>query len=252
MPTRTFAIGDIHGDLAQLKIILGKLPRLTAEDTVVFLGDYLDRGLDSAGVVALLRAFPSQTEARVVCLRGNHEDGWLRAMNGKWPQFVMPPGNGCLQTMESFLGRNVSPPGTGFESEDFNVLFSGSFFPPDVVDWMGELPYWYEDEHGIYVHAGLPEVDGRFIHPSEVGDGPQRTALMWMRDKKFFRDYRGKLVVFGHTATNDLPPELSTYTPEDPDDFWAGPAAVGLDTGCGKGGFLTALELPANRVYESR
>lgn len=252
MPARTFAIGDIHGELGHLKILLERLPPLGSEDTIVFLGDYLDRGSDSAGVIRFLLDFPATTAATVVFLRGNHEDGWLRALNGRWPQFVMPPGNGCLQTMESFLGRPVSALGTGYEPEDFEVLFTGSFFPPEVIAWMNALPYWYEDAHGIYVHAGLPEVDGRFLHPSEAEDGPQRTALMWMRDKKFFRDYRGKLVVFGHTATSDLPPELSSYTPEDPDDLWAGPAAAGLDTGCGKGGFLTALELPARRIFESR
>ena len=61
-----------------------------------------------------------------------------------------------------------------------------------------------------------------------------------------------KRVVFGHTMTQCLPPELSSYTPEDTTDIWIGPSVIGLDTGCGKGGFLTAIELPAMRVYESR
>ena len=52
--------------------------------------------------------------------------------------------------------------------------------------------------------------------------------------------------------TELLPNELSSYTPEDPTDLWAGPSCVGLDTGAGKGGFLTAIELPARAVYESR
>ena len=46
--------------------------------------------------------------------------------------------------------------------------------------------------------------------------------------------------------------ELSSHTPEDPKDMWAGPCTIGLDTGCGKGGFLTTLELPNMSVYESR
>ena len=77
-------------------------------------------------------------------------------------------------------------------------------------------------------------------------------ALLWLRDRDFFEHYRGKLVVFGHTTTRTLPNELSTYTPEDPTDLWAGPSCVGLDTACGKGGFLTGFELPARKVYESR
>jgi serine/threonine protein phosphatase 1 len=114
---------------------------------------------------------------------------------------------------------------------------------------MRALPHWYEDEHAIYVHAGLPRGKSGFLHPSKV-ETP--AALLWLRDEDFFRNYRGKLVVFGHTATAYLPVELSSYTPEDPMDVWAGPCCVGLDTGAGKGGFLTVVELPAMRVYESR
>jgi serine/threonine protein phosphatase 1 len=76
--------------------------------------------------------------------------------------------------------------------------------------------------------------------------------LLWVRDQAFFREYRGKVVIFGHTTTSLLPQELSSYTPDDPNDIWAGPCAIGLDTGCGKSGFLTALEMPAMKVYESR
>ena len=114
---------------------------------------------------------------------------------------------------------------------------------------MRTLVWFYEDEHAIYVHAGIKREGDHFPHPSKV-DPPR--ALLWLRDRDFFENYRGKLVVFGHTTTRTLPNELSTYTPDDPTDLWAGPACVGLDTACGKGGFLTAFELPAQRVYESR
>jgi serine/threonine protein phosphatase 1 len=133
--------------------------------------------------------------------------------------------------------------------EEMKRLFEGSFLPASHVAFMRSLPYFYEDEHAIYVHGGLPEKKGVFLHPSEV---KPPTALCWCRDKAFFRDYRGKLVVFGHTATEYLPPELSSYTPEDPKDLWAGPCCAGIDTRCGKGGYLTALELPNRYVYESR
>src|SRR3712207_8411428 len=53
-----------------------------------------------------------------------------------------------------------------------------------------------------------------------------------------------------HTATEQLPPELSSFTPEDPKDMWVGENVVVIDTGCGKGGFLTVLELPAMKTYE--
>jgi serine/threonine protein phosphatase 1 len=133
--------------------------------------------------------------------------------------------------------------------DEMMELTTGMFFPDDVISWLDGLPYYYEDEHAIYVHAGLPPKEGGFSHPTEVDDP---MVLLWIRTESFFRDYRGKLVVFGHTRTEFLPQELSGYTPEDPTDLWAGENVVGIDTGCGSGGFLSAVELPAMRVYESR
>ena len=93
------------------------------------------------------------------------------------------------------------------------------------------------------------EHDGKFIHPK---DTENVALLLWVRTIKFFTEYRGKLVVVGHTSTDNLPPELSSFTPEDPLDMWVGDSVIAIDTGCGKGGFLTCVELPARKVYESR
>jgi len=250
MTGRTFAIGDIHGDIAALETVLGRLPPLTADDTLVFLGDYLDRGPSSREVIACVREMPRRTKAKVVALRGNHEDAWLRVVERGWPEFTLPRGNGCLATLRSFEGRPPPDDDEGMSTEELVATLKGTFFPPDVVAWMRELPFYYEDAHAIYVHAGLPLVNGSFPHPAQM---KTPAAMLWCRDEHFFRRYSGKLVVFGHTATGLLPPELSSYTPEDPSDMWAGPCTIGLDTGCGKErGFLTALELPSKRVYESR
>jgi serine/threonine protein phosphatase 1 len=246
---RTFAIGDIHGDLAALDTLLARLPRATADDTILFVGDYIDRGPCSAEVVARVRDLSKWTPARVVALRGNHEDAWVKVVDEGWPEFVMPRRNGCLEALRSFLGKPQPAEDEMGSAEDIEAMFAGSFFPKDVVEWMRSLPHFYEDEHAIYVHAGLVRKDGVFPHPSEVE--PKR-ALLWTRDRDFFANYDGKLVVFGHTATEDLPEELSGFTPEDPADLWAGPKAIGLDTGAGKGGFLSAIELPSRLVYESR
>jgi len=245
MAGRTFATGDIHGDLEALLRVEEQLPRLDAGDTLVFLGDYVDRGPHSAQVVDYLRSLPRRTPARVVALRGNHEDAWLRVIDEGWPEFVLPTGHGCREAMESYVGKLPSP----LDDTLMEALLTGSFFPDDVVAWMRGLPYFYEDEHGIYVHAGLMRIGEHFAHPAEVDNV---TALLWHRNQDFFRNYRGKRVVFGHTVTEYLPEELSSYTPEDPSDMWAGPATVGIDTGAGKGGFLTTIELPTMRVYESR
>jgi serine/threonine protein phosphatase 1 len=249
MPRRTFAIGDIHGETNHLFKVLSCLPTLTEDDTLVFLGDYVDRGPASAQVVDYIRKLPKTLKCKVVALRGNHEDAWLRVIDRGWSAFVSPPSNGCLAAMRSYTG---GPPAADDESPADNereMLETGKFFPAEVVEWFRSLPFWYEDEHAIYVHAGLPRSQDGFLHPSEVAEP---LALLWMRDEHFFRNYRGKLVVFGHTRTEYLPPELSGYTPEDPSDLWAGESVCGIDTGCGNGGFLTALELPALNVYESR
>lgn len=250
MPPRTFAIGDIHGDLEALETLLSRLPALNADDTLVFLGDYVDRGPNSAGVVNRVRALQTTGPARVVALRGNHEDAWVQIRSGKpWPEFVLPRGNGCLEFLRSCTGGSCPDDDELPAPGEVEAMLDGSFIPEDMARWFESLLWFYEDEHAIYVHAGIKRMRGTFPHPADVE--PKR-ALLWLRDKDFFTNYRGKLVVFGHTTTRTLPNELSTYTPDDPTDLWAGPACVGLDTACGKGGFLTAFELPARAVYESR
>lgn len=249
MAGRTFAIGDIHGDLDALERLLAGFPPLDAKDTLVFVGDYLDRGPRSAEVIAFLRSLPERIPAKVVFLRGNHEDAWLRVIERGWPEFILPPGNGCLATCRSFMGK--PPPGEdeGIADDEFKTLFTGTFFPPDVVQWMRDLLLYYEDEHAIYIHAGLNKGPGGYEHPQET---EKQMALLWCRDKDFVRDYRGKLVIFGHTATKYLPEELSDYTPDDKDDVWVGPSVIGIDTRCGKGGYLSCVELPSGQVYESK
>ncbi|HRI69194.1 MAG TPA: metallophosphoesterase family protein [Polyangium sp.] len=249
MAKRTFAIGDIHGDYDALERLLGDLPSLDAEDTLVFVGDYIDRGPRSAEVVEALRALPNKTPAKVVFLRGNHEDAWLRVIDRGWPEFILPPGNGCLTTLRSFMGKPAPRDDEGIATDEFEALFKGTFFPPDVVEWMESLLLYYEDEHAIYVHAGLNKGPEGYEHPSATS---KQMALMWCRDKDFVRDYRGKLVIFGHTPTACLPEELSDYTPGDDEDVWVGPSVIGIDTRCGKGGYLSCVELPSGQVYESK
>lgn len=249
MAGRTFAIGDIHGEAEHLTTLLGRLPALDADDTLVFLGDYLDRGANSKDIVERLMSLPTRTPAKVVCLRGNHEDSWLRVCREGWDEFVLSPGNGCLATVRSYTGGDIPTAKDQPRQEDMMPLTTGAFFPEAVVRWLEGLPHWYEDANAIYVHAGLPREGDRFLHPSEVSN---HLVLLWIRTQDFFRNYRGKRVVFGHTPTEFLPQEISSYTPLDPGDAFMGTDVIGTDTGCGTGGFLTAVELPAVRVYESR
>jgi serine/threonine protein phosphatase 1 len=247
MAGRTIAVGDIHGELSHLEKLWAKLPVLDAKDTLVFLGDYVDRGPNSKGVIDFMRSLSTRTLAKTVFLRGNHEDGWLRVVNGGFAEFVLPEQNGCWTLVQSYLGHPAA--GADPTDDEVRALMTGSFLPPEVLTWMAETLFWYEDEHAIYVHAGLPNEKGRFLHPSEV-DKP--IVLLWLRSREFFENYTGKRVICGHTATEDLP-DISTYTPEDKTDLWYRGDVIAVDTRCGKeGGFLTAIELPALAVYESR
>ena len=251
MSARTIAVGDIHGQLVELKALLAKLPVLSSADTLLFIGDYLDRGPQSAEVVRFVREeLPHATPARIVTLRGNHEDAWLKTADGGGPEFVLPVGNGCLATLRSFSGGPPPKPGEFPEKrEEMEALFKASFFPSEVVAWMRGLQYFHEDEHALYIHGGLPTREGAWSHPRDYADP---TVLVWCRDEDFFSSYRGKRVVFGHTPVRYLPQELSRHTPADRSDIYLAGDVVGIDTGCGRGGFLSAVELPSLKVYESR
>jgi calcineurin-like phosphoesterase family protein len=248
--SRSFIIGDIHGDIAALKRIQEQLPPLTPRDTLIFLGDYLDRGPHSAQVVAHVMQLPERTPARVVALRGNHEDAWLRVLDEGWDNFVATPENGTLATLRSFTGGSVPSPDELPTQEEFAAMSNATFFPKSVIAWIRARPYWYENEHGIYLHGALPiRQNGSFPHPRDV---EPEGALVWSNEPRFFQDYTGKRIVVGHTSTRSLPPGLSEHTPDDPTDLFRHGSVFALDTGSGTGGFLTALELPSATVYESR
>jgi len=248
----TFVIGDIHGDAVALEVLLARLPTLTPADTLVFLGDYVDRGPDSEGVVRRVRGLQADAPCKVVALRGNHEDTWARSFDNPNPAFLLHRGNGCIATWRSFTGR---PPGddAGDLSDDefLEMLDVRRWMPDEVAAWMRALPIWYEDEHAIYVHAGLDGEGDRWQHPSAGRDKP----LMWMREPDFYTGYQGKRVCFGHTRTRDLPTDHLGFfrrLVDDPADVWQRGDLVGVDTGAGMGGFLSAVELPSMRVFESR
>ncbi|HEV8324964.1 MAG TPA: metallophosphoesterase family protein [Myxococcota bacterium] len=249
--SRTFAVGDIHGDSAALDTLLERLPPLTADDTVLFIGDYVDRGPDPRGVVERVRAFPQRTPAKVITLRGNHEDKWVESWKEPDAAFLIQTGNGCGATFRSYtggapLGAEERLPGP----ELAQMIEVRGWLPAEVHDWMAALPLWYEDDHAVYVHAGLEGEGTVWKHPRDCAPKP----LLWMREDDFFQGYEGKRLVFGHTPVTELPPPKGLFAKlfDDPKDVWLRGPLIGIDTGCGKGGFLSAVELPAMRVYESR
>ena len=79
---RTFVVGDIHGRCAQLLNLLDMLPRDPETDTLVFLGDLIDRGADAPGCVEHILKLCSENPERVICLRGNHEQMLMDFLDG--------------------------------------------------------------------------------------------------------------------------------------------------------------------------
>src|SRR5215208_49729 len=141
MNKRTFAIGDIHGDLEHLRTLYLRLPELTTADTLVFLGDYVDRGPDSRKVIEFIRELPSRTPARIVPLMGNHEQILLDAYDEGKCDSLLPPSNGVLATYRSFTDEQVEN-GAQFQ----RMLEVRRWLPSDVYEWMKALPLWYEDD----------------------------------------------------------------------------------------------------------
>ena len=83
-PSPIYAIGDIHGELAELTALISRCEQHARgrSTTFVFLGDYIDRGPDSAGVIRTLMGLQSRPRTRVVALKGNHEALALDAVDG--------------------------------------------------------------------------------------------------------------------------------------------------------------------------
>lgn len=200
----TFAIGDIHGCLDLLVDLLARIDREAGPEPcrLVFLGDYVDRGPDSAGVLAALRARQAGAErGRVVCLQGNHEDMLLRAC--RRPEAVEHwLRNGGRETLASFGVRRAEN------------------LPGDVLAWIGRCPTVYEDEQRCYVHAGL--------NPAYDRASQRDVDRLWIRDEFLAAEHDfGCYVVHGHTPLPGGRPDVRR-------------TRVNLDTAAVYGGTLTA------------
>src|SRR6185295_4829661 len=87
---KTFVIGDIHGRCAQLHNLLALLPRDEAQDTLVFLGDLIDRGFDAPGCVDHVIKLVGENPDRTICLRGNHEQMMMDFIDGTGDMWLSP------------------------------------------------------------------------------------------------------------------------------------------------------------------
>jgi serine/threonine protein phosphatase 1 len=233
---RTFVVGDIHGRCAQLLNLLDMLPRDAQKDTLVFLGDLIDRGADAPGCVDHILKLHSESPERVICLRGNHEQMLLDFVEGHATIWLTPV-TGGERTFEQYTGRAVRV-NSEQDIEEMRRVFAESF-PREHLEFMQSLPFYYEDDHAIYVHAGLDE--GK--HPRESSP----MSLLWMRDMDFYKNYRGKPCVFGHTPTPLLPlrGRLGRH------GIYISHSAVGLDSGYNHQSPLSCLSLPDFNLFQT-
>lgn len=213
---RTFAIGDIHGQQGKLKQLLGQLRgRAHPDDSLVFLGDYIDRGPDTRGVIDLVLRQETDWPGPMIALLGNHEAVLLLVLSAQAPI----DWNQWLYTMDARpMVANYSM-----------VISPGEFnaaFPRSHREFLKGLKPWHEDRNGIYVHAGIPA--GK--HPR----GCKPDELLWKT--RWDYDWE-KPVVFGHYACAGQKPLNE-------------PGAIGIDTLCGMGGPLTAVILPEREFVQ--
>ncbi|MDE2483836.1 MAG: serine/threonine protein phosphatase [candidate division NC10 bacterium] len=165
-----YVIGDIHGCLEPLHRLIAQL-RLSEADELVFLGDYVDRGPDSKGVIDYLLTL----RGRYTFLMGNHERMFLDFLQGKERALFLY--NGGIATVESYGGL--------------------SRIPAAHLTFLERLRPYYETQDYLFVHAG--------IRPGIPLQEQDESDLLWIREE--FYAYAGrfpKIVVFGHTPMREV------------------------------------------------
>jgi serine/threonine protein phosphatase 1 len=188
MAPRAYAIGDVHGrlDLVERAVEVISEHVGDAPFRVIFLGDYVDRGPDSRGVIDLLMDL--QRRWPVVCLKGNHEELMLQA--------VTQPGGGRLKRWLEYGGDNTLASYGLAEDSD---LAEG--IPREHLRWLSGLPRTTGDGHRIYVHAGL--APGTPVHRQK------EQTFLWIRER-FLQAKAGEFeahVVHGHTPVWEGKPD---------------------------------------------
>ena len=224
-------IGDVHGCRTELETLLGKLGYQVIRDgsgravdaqppggrTAVFLGDLVDRGPDSAGVLRLVMGMVAAGHALAV--PGNHENKLTRALSGRNVQVS----HGLAETLSQLAG----------EDEAFREDVAG--FCHSLVSHLV-----LDGGHLVVAHAGLKEAyqgraSGRVRSFALYGDTTGETDEFGLPVRyPWAHDYRGRaMVLYGHTPT--------------PEPEWVNNTMC-LDTGCVFGGRLTALRYPEKEV----
>ncbi len=219
-PERLFVIGDVHGCLDDLKIMVDyiyKKALFNENDALIFIGDYVDRGPDSKGVIEYLISLKKESQ-QVYFLKGNHEDMLLSFMGfeGSGGHFYMS--NGGAETLESYgLSRTAR----------FDEVVAA--MPASHLEFLQSLDRMIAVGDLLFVHAGLSPL--RSIEYQMDED------IFWIRDEFIHNiHYFPYTVVFGHTPYQDVLFDL--------------PYKIGIDTGLVYGNMLSCLVFGESSVLQ--
>ena len=218
---RVYAIGDVHGCLDRLAamhalIAADLAERPVREPLLVHLGDYVDRGPDSAGVVGQLAGRVAMPDVPTVNLMGNHEHMMLDAVaTGDTEAVELWLANGGTESLVSWgVPRSAQP-------RDWP-----SYLPTPHLLFLRDLAVYHEAGGYLFVHAG--------VRPGIPLAQQSRHDLMWIREPFLSsKGSFGAVVVHGHTPRQE--PVVR-------------PNRIGIDTGAVIGGVLTCVVLEADRL----
>lgn len=223
---KQWVIPDVHGYAKTLRSLVKDIIRPLRSDALYFLGDYVDRGPDSKGVIDFIREL-ERDKYTVTALKGNHEDfmvelydAQLKSKSAWWHNF----GNKKHKSYLEIGGRPTL--------ESFGVTHIKDV-PADYIEWMRNLPHFVVLEKFVLVHAGL-----NFKNDDPFED---KRSMLWLRDYPIQPEkIGGRRIIHGHVPVNM---ELITLSVKN-----RAYKFIDLDNGpyiTGKEGFgnLVALEL---------
>ena len=212
-----YIIGDIHGCVQELEVLVTGLP-LQAGDRLVFLGDYIDRGLESQEVVEFLLRLQAEGNYQLTFLKGNHEDMFLDFLGrpGHYGEAFLH--NGGSATLRSYR----IPPGV----KGAAALES---LPPEHVAFFDGLETFAVVDNVLCVHAG--------VNPLLPLAEQNVEEMFWIRQEFLANAHvLPYTVIFGHTPHRAVRFEL--------------PYKVGIDTGLVYGGQLSCLEVTEKQLFQ--